>query len=157
MNPKDFENSSAGKCIKTLGVYRAFIPNPLPPNIHFDKETMYLLSEADRLLGELSGTGRLLSNPYLLIAPYIRREAVSSSKIEGTQASLNDLFFFEAEKKIIPKVPDVYEVQNYILAMEYGIERLKNLPVSIRLIKEITSSGLEAFQIISRWCSVRKF
>lgn len=137
MNPKDFENSSAGKCIKTLGGYRAFIPNPLPPHIDFDKEIMYLLSEADRLLGELSGTGRLISNPYLLIAPYIRREAVSSSKIEGTQASLNDLFFFEAEKKIKPKVPDVYEVQNYILAMEYGIERLKNLPVSIRLIKEI--------------------
>jgi len=92
LNPKDFETSSAGQCVKTLRGYWAFIPYPLPPVISFDTSLISLLSEADRLLGELSGTGRLLANPYLLIAPYIRREAVSSSRIEGTQASLNDLF-----------------------------------------------------------------
>jgi Fic family protein len=81
--------------------------------------------------------GRLLANPYLLIAPYVRREAVSSSRIEGTQASLNDLFFFEASGSEKPKVPDVREVKNYVLAMEYGIDRLKELPISIRLIGEI--------------------
>ena len=137
MNPGDFQNSSAGKCIKTLRGYWAFIPNPLPPSIDYDKSLIHLLSKADRLLGELSGTGRLLPNPYLLIAPYIRREAVSSSRIEGTQASLNDLFFFEAIEAEEPKVPDVREVRNYVRAMEYGIERLKELPISVRLIREI--------------------
>lgn len=137
LNPKDFESSLSGKCIKTLKGYWAFVPNPLPPPIKYDKELVRLLSGADRLLGELSGTGRLLPNPYLLIAPYTRREAVSSSRIEGTQASLSDLFFFEAEEQEEPKIPDVLEVRNYVRAMEYGIERLKTLPVSIRLIREI--------------------
>ncbi len=137
MDPKDFENSPSGKCIKTPQEYWAFVPNPLPPNIDYDKKLIHLLSEANRLLGELSGTGRLLPNPYLLIGPYIRREAVLSSRIEGTQASLNDLFFFEAAESEKPKVPDVREVLNYVRAMEYGIRLLKELPVSIRLIREI--------------------
>lgn len=137
MNPEEFKNSTAGKCIKTSGGYWVFIPNPLPPRINYDKNLIRLLSEADRLLGELSGTGRLLPNPYLLIAPYIRREAVSSSRIEGTQASLNDLFFFEAAETEKPRVPDVREVRNYVRAMEYGIGRLKDLPISARLIREI--------------------
>jgi len=137
LNPEEFKNSTAGKCIKTSGGYWVFIPNPLPPRINYDKNLIRLLSEADRLLGELSGTGRLLPNPYLLIAPYIRREAVSSSRIEGTQASLNDLFFFEAAETEKPRVPDVREVRNYVRAMEYGIGRLKDLPISARLIREI--------------------
>jgi Fic family protein len=117
--------------------YYAFLPNPLPPRINYNRNLSFLLSEAGRLLGELSGTGRLLPNPYLLISPYIRREAVSSSRIEGTQASLSDLFFFEAAEPEMPKVPDVREVQNYVRAMEYGIGRLSELPISIRLIREI--------------------
>ncbi|HWP90757.1 MAG TPA: Fic family protein [Thermodesulfobacteriota bacterium] len=137
MDPTNFKNSSAGRCINTLKDYWAFVPNPLPPEIKYDKELIRLLSEADRLLGELSGTGRLLANPYLLIAPYIRREAVSSSRIEGTQAALSDLFFFEAAETEEPKVPDVREVHNYVQAMEYGLTRLKDLPISTRLIKEI--------------------
>lgn len=137
MNPKDFQSSSAGRCIKTSEGYWAFVPNPLPPAINYDEELIYLLSEGNRFLGELSGTGRLLPNPYFLIGPYIRREAVSSSRIEGTQASLDDLFFFEAAEMEEPKVPDVREVRNYVRAMEYGIERLKELPVCVRLIREI--------------------
>ena len=137
MNPKDFENSGAGRCINTLKGYWAFVPNPLPPEINYDRELIRLLSEADRLLGELSGTGSLLRNPYLLIAPYIRREAVASSRIEGTQASLSDLFFFEAAESEEQKVPDVLEVRNYVKAMEYGLKRLKDLPISSRLISEI--------------------
>ena len=137
LNSKDFENSKSGRCINTLKGYWAFVPNPLPPEITYDKKLIRLLSEADRLLGELSGTGRLLPNPYLLISPYIRREAVSSSRIEGTQASLSDLFFFEAAESEEPKVPDVLEVRNYVRAMEYGVERLKDLPISSRLIREI--------------------
>lgn len=137
MNPKDFENSSVGKCIRTSRDYWVFIPSPLPPQIDYSTELIRLLSDADRLLGELSGTGRLLPNPYLLIAPYTRREAVSSSAIEGTEASLSDLFFFEAAEFEEPKVPDVREVRNYVRAMEYGIGRVKELPISIRLIREI--------------------
>ena len=137
MNHKDFKNSSAGKCLKTLRGYWAFVPNALPPCINYDKDLILLLSDADRLLGELSGTGRLLPNPYLLIAAYIRREAVSSSRIEGTQASLSDLFFFEAAEFEEPKVPDVREVRNYVRAMECGIDRLEKLPISTRLICEI--------------------
>lgn len=137
MNPKDFRNSSVGKCIKTPQGYWAFVPSPLPPRINYDGGLVSLLSGADRFLGELSGMGRLLPNPYLLIAPYIRREAVLSSRIEGTQASLGDLFLFEAARQEEPKKPDVREVWNYVQAMERGIERLKKLPLSIRLICEI--------------------
>ncbi len=75
MNPEDFESSWAGRCVKIPAGYWAFIPHPLPPAISYDTSLIRLLSEADRLLGELSGTGRLLANPYLLIAPYVRREA----------------------------------------------------------------------------------
>ena len=137
LDPREFDHASAGQCIKAPTGYWAFIPHPLPPDISYDTPLIRLLSEADRLLGELSGTGRLLANPYLLIAPYVRREAVASSRIEGTQASLNDLFFFEASEKQTPRTPDVHEVRNYVQAMEYGIKRLRDLPVSVRLICEI--------------------
>lgn len=137
LDPREFDQSSPGRCIKVPTGYWAFIPHPLPPDISYDTPLIHLLSEADRSLGELSGTGRLLANPYLLIAPYVRREAVSSSRIEGTQASLNDLFFFEASETETPRTPDVREVRNYVRAMEYGIERLRDLPISVRLIGEI--------------------
>ena len=137
LDPREFDHSSPGRCIKAPTGYWAFIPHPLPPDISYDTPLIRLLSEADRLLGELSGTGRLVANPYLLIAPYVRREAVSSSRIEGTQASLSDLFFFEAAERETPRTPDVGEVRNYVEAMEYGIERLRDLPISVRLIGEI--------------------
>ena len=137
MDPEDFKNSSSGKCIKELRGYWTFIPNPLPPRIKYDRDLSRLLSEADRSIGELSGMGRLLANPYLLISPYVRREAVSSSRIEGTQASLSDLFFFEAAESEEPRVPDVREVRNYVQAMEYGTRRVEELPISTRLVCEI--------------------
>lgn len=137
VNPAEFTKSSSGKCVKTPRGYWAFVPHPLPPTLRYDKHLTSLLSEADRALGELSGTGSLLANPYLLISPYIRREAVSSSRIEGTQASLSDLFLFEASEHEKPKVTDVREVHNYVRAMEYGIDRLRELPVSLRLVREI--------------------
>jgi Fic family protein len=94
------------------------------------------LSEADRALGTLNGVGETLPNPHLLIVPFTRREAVLSSKIEGTQASLTDLFQFEAGRETA--VPgDVREVANYVRAMEYGLERLSDLPLSTRLIREL--------------------
>jgi len=137
MNPEDFAHSGSGKCVKTQAGYCAFIPSPLPPSIKYDKKLVQLLSEADRLIGELAGTGRLLPNPYFLIGPYIRQEAVSSSRIEGTQTSLSDLFYFEASAQGEPKPSDVLEVRNYVRAMEYGLDRLNVLPISVRLIREI--------------------
>lgn len=141
MDINKFKNSQAGKIIKTEQDYWAFVPNPLPPSITYNKEIVGLLSEADRQLGNLSGVGTLLPNPNLLITPYIKREAVLSSRIEGTQASLSDLFYFEAankeERQKEAKRTDVLEVVNYVRAMNYGIDRLKELPLCLRLIREI--------------------
>lgn len=120
--------------MRTLRGYCAFIPNSLPPHLEFDDELIKLLSDADRLLGELSGTGRILKNPYLLISPYIRREAVSSSKIEGTLSSLSDLFYYEASEEAISKNADVKEVFNYVQTITKGLELLAELPISTRLI-----------------------
>lgn len=102
MWPEDFKNSASGECVQTRRDYWAFIPAPLPSSIHYTPELIGVLSRADRALGELSGTCRLLPNPYLLISPYIRREAVSSSRIEGTRASLGDLFYYEASPSAGP-------------------------------------------------------
>ncbi len=124
--------------------YWAFVPQPLPPTFPFDAGLVRILSDADRALGELAGLGRTLPNPKLLIAPFLRREAVLSSRIEGTQTDLTDLYAYEAGQlplfaglKTVPPESDVKEVTNYVRAMEYGLERLKTLPVSLRLIREL--------------------
>ena len=96
-----------------------------------------MISDADRSLSELSGAGRLLPNPHLLISPYVRREAVLSSRIEDTQAGMDDLFYFEADENEPPRVPDVREVANYVRALNHGLDRLADLPISTRLIREI--------------------
>ena len=119
--------------------YRAFIPAPLPPDppITIDNEMQTLLSRADRALGRLDGSIQTLPNPDLFILMYMRKEAVLSSQIEGTQASLTDLL--EAEAKVLRSEHpgDVEEVANYVAAMNLGLERLQELPLSIRLIREI--------------------
>lgn len=137
MNPEDFVNSTAGQCIRTPQGYWAFIPNPLPPKIEYSAALARLLSDAERALGELAGAGRLLPNPHLLIEPCIRREAVLSSRIEGTQASLDDLFLIEAVPSRERPESDVRELQNYVRALEYGLERVETLPISSRLVREI--------------------
>ena len=140
MNHENFRNSTAGKCTRTIGrpPYWAYVPNPLPPTIDVDWELANLVSKAGIKLGELSGAGQLLPNPHLLISPLlIRRESVTSSRIENTQSGLDDLFLFEADETDPPLVSDVKEIINYVRAMEYGIKRLEDLPVSSRLICEI--------------------
>jgi len=139
MNPKDFRSSSAGKVIQTPQGYAAFIPAPLPPLLVYDDELVLALSRADAALSELSGLGRHLPNPHLLIAPYVRREAVLSSRIEGTKASLSDLLLDEMENAAwVPREEgDVREVRNYVVALEYGIKRLRDLPLSLRLVREL--------------------
>ncbi|MDD5504671.1 MAG: Fic family protein [Candidatus Omnitrophica bacterium] len=141
MNANDFKSNRAGKVIKTDRDYSAFVPHSLPPEIKYSAELINLLAEANRHLGNLNGVGVLLPNPNLLIVPYMRREAVLSSKIEGTQTSLSDLFYFEIarreEQKAEVQKTDVLEVVNYVEAMDYGLERLKELPICLRLMREI--------------------
>ncbi|MCK4532393.1 Fic family protein [bacterium] len=138
MNIDKFKNSPTGQIIKTRTNYWAFIPHPLPPSSldTFSTEIVGFLSEADRAIGALSSLSRLIPNPNLLVAPYIRKEAVQSSRIEGTQASLSDILYYEASKEK-PKYNDVLEVLNYLRAINYGLSRLKNLPLSLRLVREI--------------------
>lgn len=122
------------------------MPHPLPPSMDLTWELAGKLSEADRALSELSGRARNLPNPHLLIGPFVRLEAVLSSRIEGTQASLSDLFYFEAEGARHPGrpvTPDVREVANYVRALETGLRRLKELPLSLRLIREVHAELME--------------
>jgi len=118
--------------------YKAFIPAPLPPNpvIKLEGDLQNLLSKADMSLARLDGMGRILPNVDLFIAMYVRKEALLSSQIEGTQASLEDLFEFESGETP-ENINDVEEVVNYVKALNYGMERLDSLPMSLRLIKEI--------------------
>lgn len=138
MNIEKFKNSPTGQLIKTAANYWAFAPNPLPPKglDKFPVEFVEILSEADRGIGALRSLSKLIPNPNLLVIPYIRKEAVQSSKIEGTQASLSDIFYYEASKEK-PKNVDVLEVLNYVRAMNYGLSRLKELSLSLRLVREI--------------------
>lgn len=130
-----FKNSPSGKLVRAAGGIWAFVPNALPPAIEWDTELASQMSRADLAVGTLSGLGETLPNPHLLIYPFIRREAVLSSRIEGTQSSLSDLLLFEATQ--VEKRGDVREVQNYVRAMEYGLKRLVELPLSLRFIREL--------------------
>ena len=137
MDPKNFKNKLAGRVIKTATGYHAFVPAPLPPEIEYDAKLALLLSQADAALSELSGLGRYLPNPDLLIAPYVKREALASSRIEGTQADLSDLLLDEIEPKRTPPGSDVLEVRNYVAALNAGMARLDKLPLSCRLVREL--------------------
>jgi Fic family protein len=131
--------SRAGAYHRQPAGYRAFIPAPLPPEppIQLSGELQRLLSQADLALGRLDGSIQTLPNPDLFVFMYVRKEAVLSSQIEGTQSSLQDLLAAEAQL-YSPETPkDVDEVVNYVAAMNYGLARLAQLPVSARLIREI--------------------
>ncbi|MEN6476000.1 MAG: Fic family protein [Syntrophaceae bacterium] len=132
------KSKRSGVYIQQSSGYKAFIPSPLPPNppIQFKGNLPKLLSEADRALARLDSLGDILPNVDLFIAMFVRKEAVLSSQIEGTQASLEDLFQYESGQSP-EKVNDVDEVVNYIKALNYGMERLDTLPMSNRLIREI--------------------
>ncbi len=115
----------------------AFVPDPLPPSLTWSPGLVRALSDADRLVGRLAGEGGRLPNPHLLIRPFVRREAVLSSRIEGTQATLGELLAAEAGAAVERSSRDLREVGNYVAALEYGVRRLKTLPLSLRLVREL--------------------
>ena len=137
MDPTDFIEDAPGELVKTVEGIWAFVPNALPPQFNIGTATISRLSQADFALGQLRGIGQTLPNAQLLIAPFLRREAVLSSRIEGTIASLDQLILFEVEPSRESQNSDVGEVANYVSAMEYGLRRLEELPVSLRLIREL--------------------
>jgi len=144
MNLEDFRSSTSGKVIRTPRGFAAFVPNPLPPVLTWTPALAQALSEADRALGALAGLAYALPNPHLLVRPFVRREAVLSSRIEGTRASLTDLYVLEAKQLELFETPaDVHEVHNYVTALEYGFKRSEKLPISLRLIREIHAHLME--------------
>jgi len=144
MDPSKFQASTSGKVIRLPQGYWAFVPATLPPVLTFSPSLVAALSDADRALGELKGLGGTLANPHLLIRPLARREAVLSSRIEGTRASLDDLLAYEATQlSFLEAGSDVRDVHNYVRALEYGLERINTLPVSLRLIRELHARLME--------------
>ncbi len=149
MRIESFTVPEAGELVRSPQGVLAFVPAALPPPIDYSPRLVKLLSQADAALGELSGLGRKLANPHLLIAPYMRQEAVLSSRIEGTQASLSDVFQDElrggtpeatapeSENSAQNPHNDTAEVRNYVSALQHGLQRLPELPVSLRLVREL--------------------
>ena len=138
MDPKTFSEAKPGRILMIQDDACAFIPDKLPPLLAADWELTKILAEASAALSELAGVACTLPNPHLLIRPFVRKEAVLSSKIEGTQASLSDVMKYEGVDDGHSSDPgDVTEVLNYIDALEYGLERITSLPVGTRLITEM--------------------
>ncbi len=126
-----------GRLVDCPGGYRAYVPAPPPPPLTWDASLAVGLSSADRAIGRLAGEGRRLPNPHILIRPFIQKEAVLSSRIEGTQATLGELLAAEAGAAVERNPADLQEVGNYVAALEYGLERLETLPLSLRLVREM--------------------
>lgn len=124
---------------------RAFIPAPLPPTppIQWSQSLRSKFDQALVALGRLDAISELLPDTGLFLYSYVRKEAVLSSKIEGTQSSLSDLMLFELDEEPGAPLDDVQVVSNYVRALFFGLERLKSLPLSLRLIKEVHARLLE--------------
>lgn len=135
----------AGQFIQQSAEYKAFIPVPLPPDppLATDPELTRLLSDADRDLGRLDGVATTLPSVDLFVAMYVRQEAVFSSQIEGTQSTLEDVLEYEAGAASDQQPRDVEEVVNYVRAMNHGLARLPELPLSLRLIREVHAELLK--------------
>jgi Fic family protein len=138
MKKTDFSQNAPGKLIKTLQGYIAYIPKPLPPELSWSPTLINHLTNAERSIARLEEVGQSFPVPHVLARPFVRKEAVLSSQIEGTQTSFQNLLHYEAKQlTFLADAPDAHEVQNYVKALDYGLERIKTLPMSIRLIKEL--------------------
>ena len=129
----------AGRFVTQPEGYSAFVPKPLPPDplLTLDASLLSLLEGAVGELGRLDGVAKVIPDPDFFVSMYVRREAVLSSQIEGTQSTLEDLLELELEQKRSDPLSDVYELVNYVRAMNFGLERIATLPLSLRLIREI--------------------
>lgn len=136
MQAEDFTDKRSGELVKTINGNWAFMPNPLPPAIEYSSSLVAQLSEADAALAELSGVGRQLANPALLIGPYLNVEARLSSQIEGTVASYADMFVDQIEDRADVR-DSVREVNNYVRALHFGVQQLDAIPFSLRLVREL--------------------
>ncbi len=145
MDPRKYTAPAFGVAHKTPGDRRAlwhFVPQPIQRELALDAETVYALSEAHAALGHLQGLGRLIREPELLLGPYMTREALASSRIEGTQASLSDVLQAEAGARPA-QTEDVAEVERYLAASRLGLELIKTLPITQRLILQLHATLLE--------------
>lgn len=138
-----FEPDAPGSLVDIGGGFVAFVPAPLPPSVAWTGELIAALSTADQAIGQLAGVGRTLPNPLLLIRPFLQKEAVLSSRIEGTRASLSDLLLFDLEPLNEPEVADAREVRNYVLALEHGLKRIETVPIGTRVLCELHQILLE--------------
>jgi len=137
MKEEDFTNDRAGT-LKNIPktIFRCFEPKPLPFKVVFTPEIVKLITEASMSLGNLSEAGRRMINPHLLIMPYLRKEAILSSKIEGTKTTLSEFFLHEKERKR-SKDDDFQEVLNYVRALEYGLSKINGVKLNEELIKDM--------------------
>lgn len=147
MDPDRFKDSTAGRLVRVgrgEEAYWAFVPHDLPPDLDLDDELLTVLAEAERSLGELKALARTTPNPRLSVGPFIRREAVFSSRIEGIETDVVHLYAYEAGQPSLPGLgrtgvseSDTWEALNYVRALEYGLAHMDALPVSLRLIRQL--------------------
>ena len=138
MDPKNYQNSSAGKPVQHPNGYWYFLPADLPPVLNWSPTLVSTLAEAERNLAKLASLGSSPTNLNWIVQLFIRLEAVVSTGLEGTRASLSDLYAYEAQQlSFLEPDTDADEVHNYVKAIDYGLDRLQTLPVSLRLIREI--------------------
>lgn len=140
MNPTEFSEKKSGRLVKNIQGTWSFVPNSLPPSLEIDWPLASILDQATRALAELSGTGAALRNADLLIRPFVKREAVYSSRIEGTRSGYEDLVLFEGAAI---QTPDVKEIANYVRALDLGVEKIESLPIGARLISEMHETLLD--------------
>lgn len=143
MDKNGFSPACTGQLVPTIGGRKAFVPNALPPEPLDLNPLLPILSRATQAVGELKGIGRTIPNPLLLVRPLQRREAVSSSGMEGTFTTLSDLFMFEAGASTPDRLADNREVLNYVRALEGAIADLDELPISARLIRRAHKTLLD--------------
>lgn len=147
MKAEDFNSDGPGTLVPTTHGAQAFVPNAIPRNLSLPPETVLLLADAESAVGRLGGTTAREFNPYLVGSPLLHREAILSSRMEGTITTPEQLLLLEAEADTTGRKPrgdeDTQEVLNYVRAMQHALNRLQELPVSLRLIKEIHRVLLE--------------
>ncbi|MFN8661135.1 MAG: Fic/DOC family N-terminal domain-containing protein [Thermomicrobiales bacterium] len=132
-----FTPEAPGHLVQDPRGHLAYAPDPLPATLPLDLETINLLAEAQGALGELRGVGRGLPNPHLLINPFLRQEAVLSSRIEGTTSGLQQLMMYEVDPAADVGQSDVAEVANYVAALELGFALLETMPICLRMIRHV--------------------